>query len=530
MPTLKINNQELTVENGTSIIEAAKQIGIDIPVFCYHEGLSVSANCRMCLVEVELNGRKFPNPLPACHTMAGEGMIVETETAKVKKVRKGVLEFLLLNHPIDCPICDQAGECSLQDQYMEHGRYESTLEFEKVKKNKATPIGKNVILDSERCILCSRCVRFTKEVTKTNEMVISNRGNHSEIGIFPGKTLDNDYSLCTVDICPVGALTSRDFRFEKREWYLDKSKSVCTGCSKGCNISIEYEGNKIYRIKPLENQEVNKWWMCDEGRKLKNEINDNRLIESAVSKTNKTTGEALKKLLELLKEYENKLNKVAIVINAHRSTENAYAIKYFFSKYFNIKNFYIGTKKDGSSDDLLIQADKNPNRRGVSLVVGENLKDDIKSDLSKYELVIQFGSEVIEDFDESKFKNIKHFVVFGTNKNSVTDLAEVLIANKSFSEQTGSFINEDGRMQRFFSMINSKTHAPSANGVVELKDDRKELLEIYKLISELSRLSDFDLRFNSIFDVMDLMKKELEPFKDFKYSSLGKDGLIVEGL
>jgi len=530
MPTLKINGQELTVDNGTSIIEAAKQIGIDIPVFCYHEGLSVAANCRMCLVEVEQNGRKFRTPVPACHTMAGDGMEVDTESPKIKKVRKGVLEFLLLNHPIDCPICDQAGECSLQDQYMEHGRYESSLEFEKVKKNKATPIGKNVILDSERCILCSRCVRFTNEVTKTDELVISNRGNHSEIGVFPGKTLDNDYSLCTVDICPVGALTSRDFRFEKREWYLDKSKSICTGCSKGCNISLEYEGNEIYRIKPLENQEVNKWWMCDKGREIKNEINDNRVIDSVVNKVNKTTGEGLERVLELINSYENKLNKVAIVINAHRSTENAYAIKYFFSKYFNIKNFYIGTKEDGDSDELLIEADKNPNRKGIMLAVGENLNDDIASDLSKYELVIQFGSELTEDFDESKFKNIKHFVVFGTNKNSVTDLAEILIPMKSFAEQTGTFINEDGRMQRFFSMINNKTYAPTAQGVVMLKDEKENLLEIYKLISELSKLSDFDLRFDNIFDVMALMKKELVPFKDFKYSSLGKSGLVLEGL
>jgi len=530
MPTLKINGQELTVENGTSIIEAAKQIGVDIPVFCYHEGLSVSANCRMCLVEVELNGRKFPNPLPACHTMTGEGMIVQTETDKVKKVRKGVLEFLLLNHPIDCPVCDQAGACYLQDQYMDHGHYESSFEFEKVKKNKATPIGKNVILDSERCILCSRCVRFTNQVTKTDEMVISNRGNHSEIGVFPGKTLDNDYSLCTTDICPVGALTSRDFRFEKREWYLDKSKSVCTGCSKGCNISVEYEGNTVYRIKPLENQEVNKWWMCDNGRLLKNEINDNRLIEALVGKTDKTTGEALENLLSLMKEYEKKANKVAVVINAHRSTENAYAIKYFFSKYFNIKNIYISTKEDGNSDDLLIEADKNPNRKGVMLAVGENLKDGISDDISKYELVLQFGSEMTEDFDESKYKRVKHLVVFGTNKNSLTDLAEILIPTKSFAEQTGSFINEDGRMQRFFSMVNNKTYMPSANGVVEVKDEKKDLQEIYKLISELSRLSDFDLRFNSIFDIMDLMKKELKPFKDFKYSSLGKDGLVIEGL
>jgi len=530
MPTIKINGQELTVENGTTIIEAAKQIGVDIPVFCYHEGLSVAANCRMCLVEVEQNGRKFRNPLPACHTMAGDGMEIDTESPAIKKIRKGVLEFLLLNHPIDCPICDQAGECYLQNHYMDYGHYDSRQEFEKVKKNKATPIGKNVILDSERCILCSRCVRFTNEITKTDEMIISNRGNHSEIGVFPGKTLDNDYSLCTVDICPVGALTSRDFRFKKREWYLTKTSSICTGCSKGCNITFEHEANDIYRIKPRENQDVNKWWMCDYGRTIKNEINDNRILKSLINKEEKTDSEAIKSLLELLDSYKKKENKVAITINAHRSTENAFAIKYFFSKYFNIKNFYIGTKKDGNSDDLLIRSDKNPNRKGLNLVIGDNLKTDLQKDLSKYELVIQFGSELIEQFDESKFKNIKNFVVFATNKNSVTDLANIVIANKSTAEQTGTFINEDGRMQRFFAVINNKTYKPSINGVTEFKNSKENLQETYKLISEISKLAGFDLRFNSIFDIMNLMKKDLKPLQDFKYSSLGKNGLIIEGL
>ncbi len=529
MPTIKINGQELTVENGTTILEAAKQIGVDIPVFCYHEGLSVAANCRMCLVEVEQNGRKFRNPLPACHTMVGDGMEIDTESTNVKKIRKGVLEFLLLNHPIDCPICDQAGECSLQNHYMEYGHYESRQEFEKVKKNKATPIGKNVILDSERCILCSRCVRFTNEVTKTNEMVISNRGNHSEIGVFPGKTLDNDYSMCTVDICPVGALTSRDFRFKKREWFLTKTNSICTGCSKGCNITIEYEANDVYRIKPRENKDVNKWWMCDFGRTIKNEINDNRVLNARVNKDEKTYEEALNSLLELLDSYKKKENKVAIVINAHNSTENAFAIKYFFSKYFNIKNFYMGNKKDGNSDDLLIRADKNPNRKGVSLVIGDT-KSDLLDDISKYELLIQFGSELIEQFDESKFKNIKNFVVFATNKNKITDLASIIIPNKSIAEQTGTFINEDSRMQRFFPMINNKTYKPSVNGVVQIESDRDDLQEIYKLISGISKLAGFDLRLNSIFDIMNLMKKELKPFEDFKYSSLGKNGLIIEGL
>ncbi|MCJ8278093.1 MAG: 2Fe-2S iron-sulfur cluster-binding protein [Bdellovibrionales bacterium] len=221
----KVNGKDIEVEEGTSVIQAFQQAGEDIAHYCWHPGLSVAGVCRLCMVEIEGN----PRLQIACNTMVSEGMSVNNNSEMVKDAVKWGLDFHLINHPLDCPICDQAGECGLQDQYMKFGQYDSEMGQNKVKKSKVVDLGEKVVLDSERCILCSRCVRFTEEVSKTNELGIFNRGDHSEIGTYAGKPLDNKYSINTVDICPVGALTSKDFRFRQRVWFLKDKPSVCTG-------------------------------------------------------------------------------------------------------------------------------------------------------------------------------------------------------------------------------------------------------------------------------------------------------------
>ncbi|PWB68160.1 MAG: hypothetical protein C3F14_00415 [Deltaproteobacteria bacterium] len=220
MPTFLINGMSATVSEGTTILNAANEIGVEIPHYCYHPKLSIAGNCRMCLVEVE----KFPKLQTACSTVVTEGMVVRTDTEKVRKAVTGVLEFILIHHPIDCPICDQAGECGLQNYYMKFGLHKSRYALEdKVHKKKVQDIGGQIVLDAERCILCSRCVRFLREVTGTCEMEFFNRGDHSEISIYPGKPLANNYTGNLADICPVGALTSKDFRFKCRVWFLRRS-------------------------------------------------------------------------------------------------------------------------------------------------------------------------------------------------------------------------------------------------------------------------------------------------------------------
>src|SRR5436309_8148262 len=263
MPTLEIDGQRIEVPDGLTVIQAAERLGIEIPHYCWHPGLSIAGNCRMCLVEIEKN----PKLQIACNTRVADGMVVHTTSEKTKAAQRAVLEFLLINHPIDCPVCDQAGECKLQEYYMDYDRQRSRIPLpEKVHKKKAKPIGPLVILDQERCILCSRCVRFVDEVTHTSELAFYQRGDHVELDLAPGKVLDNPYSGNVVDICPVGALTNRDFRFRARVWYLERTESVCGACANGCNIEFYQREDHIYRFQPRENDAVNQYWMCDAGR------------------------------------------------------------------------------------------------------------------------------------------------------------------------------------------------------------------------------------------------------------------------
>ena len=302
MPKCKINGKEVEVPAGSSIIQAFKASGEDIAHYCWHPGLSVAGVCRLCMVDIEGN----PKMQIACNTTVAEGMVITNRSEKVKDTVKWGLDFHLINHPLDCPICDQAGECGLQDQYMQFGKYEPEMAERKVKKHKVVDLGPTVMLDTERCILCSRCVRFTEEVSKTRELGIFNRGDRSEIGTFDGKPLNNNYSLNTVDICPVGALTSKDFRFRQRVWYLKEASTICTGCSTGCNVTAYYNEEGMWRVRPRLNEKVNGYWMCDKGRDIYKYVNKkSRLLTAKISKGSQVealeAGAAVKKLSASLK-------------------------------------------------------------------------------------------------------------------------------------------------------------------------------------------------------------------------------------
>jgi len=267
MPLITIDDQPIEVETGTLIIQAADRLGIEVPRFCYHPDLRPEGNCRMCLVEVQ----GYPRPTVACTTPVVDGMVVRTPHAgdQARRAVRGVLEFLLINHPLDCPICDQAGECSLQDFYMhpDYGLHRSQVDpQEKVRKRKAIDLGPMIVLDSERCVLCSRCVRFSAEVTGTAELQFVNRGNQVELKAFEDRALTDPYAGNLADICPVGALTSKDFRFKRRVWHLARTDSICAGCSTGCNLRIDHFQGTIERLVPRRNPAVNQSWLCDEGR------------------------------------------------------------------------------------------------------------------------------------------------------------------------------------------------------------------------------------------------------------------------
>ena len=362
----KINNISVKVEKGTTIIQAFKKIEQDIAHYCYHPGLSIAGVCRLCMVHIE----GVPKLQIACNTLVQEGMVITNQSKEVKETVKWGLEFHLINHPLDCPICDQAGECALQEQYMKFGQYDPLMAENKVKKRKVVDLGSKIVLDTERCILCTRCTRFTDEISKTKELGIFNRGNHSEIGIFKDKPLENNYALNTVDICPVGALTSKKFRFKQRVWYLKKAPSVCTGCSTGCNTYVYYNEEGLWRILPRYNKDINQHWMCDYGKDTyQHENKKDRLFSSffinhKISKKIKTT-----KALGLLKEELSKKEKtLALVVTGQYTTEE---YSDFFSFYKNTlhqtKLYHWKNHPDSfdSFDHFLIRGDKNPNTYGL---------------------------------------------------------------------------------------------------------------------------------------------------------------------
>ena len=334
MPKLTIDGKEIEVAAGTTIIQAAEKLGISIPRYCYHEALPVSGNCRICMVEVE----KQPKLQIACYTPVADGMVVFTNSPKVLEVRKTVLEFLLVNHPLDCPVCDQAGECKLQDYYMEHGKYGSRLVDVKVKKEKkAISIGPNIMLDQERCILCTRCVRFTDSVTKTNELGVFQRGDHSQLDVYPGRQVDNPYASNVVDICPVGALTDKDFRFKCRVWYLAKTKSVCPGCSMGCNITVEWDKSRphqhkearVMRLKPRVNAEVNNHWICDEGRYSYKSIDENRILSPQLKNDIVSWDAALETVAQAIKSVKDQ-SRIGVIASAQLTNEDLFAVRKLF--------------------------------------------------------------------------------------------------------------------------------------------------------------------------------------------------------
>jgi len=462
MPKLEIDGREVTVEDGLNIIQAAERLDIEVPHYCYHPGLSISGNCRMCLVEIE----KMPKLQIACNTRVTEGMIIKTTSPKAKAAQAAVLEFLLINHPIDCPICDQAGECKLQDYYMDYGVYRSRFPLqEKVEKRKALDLGPQVVLDQERCILCARCTRFLDEVTKTSELGIFARGDRCYIDLFPGKRLDNPYSGNVVDVCPVGALTSKDFRFKARVWYLEKTESICTLCANGCNIDIYHRRGQMYRFRPRYNPEVNQYWMCDEGRLWYKELQkESRILRPLVrgeqDSAATTWEDAFARMANKLAQVKevHGASAVAGIIGAKATNEEVY----LFSR---LLTGHVGTElvaglswspADASHDDFLIKADKNPNTRGLQamgLLNGGASAADVLAAAEKgtVKVLLVFAVDLVPAFGPEKLDaalgNVE-VVVFDTDYSGTTEYADMVLPIGTAPETDGTFTNYAGRVQR----------------------------------------------------------------------------------
>jgi NADH-quinone oxidoreductase subunit G len=464
MPKLTINGKEVEVAPGTNLIEAARVAGVEVPHYCYHPGLSIAGQCRLCMVDIE----KTPRPTIACNTLAAEGMVVNTETDRVKETRRSVMEFHLINHPLDCPVCDQAGECWLQIYYMRHGLYEPRMADQKVHKPKAIPLGPHVMLDAERCILCSRCVRFCDEITRTGELGIFNRGDHSEIGLFPGKDLENKYSGNVVDICPVGALTDRDFRFQVRVWYLDTAKSVCPGCARGCNIEVHVNrrrphhnaGRRVARLKPRFSASVNKWWLCDEGRYGFGFVDDpDRLMRPAARTGAGPVDVAWDETLRAVAEglTGTRPEEIAVIASPKMSNEDLFALRRLVER-LGVRRVALRVPPAAAAeeDDLLLRADRNPNTRGAELV---GLDGDAGAVLDaaragRVRLLWVFHHDLFasvwpEADVRAALTHVPLVLWSGTNANRTSALAHHVLPSAAWVERDGTFTNFQGRVQRF---------------------------------------------------------------------------------
>ena len=455
MPTVTIDGKTIEVAPGTTILNAAGKVGVEIPTFCFHDGLTVAANCRICLVEV----KGAPRLLAACEVQVQDGMEVLTDSPVVSEARKGVLEFILLNHPVDCPVCDCAGECELQDHYHEHSAQPSRINVKKVRKGKAIRVGPRVMLDKERCIDCSRCVRFLREVTGSGQLEQVQRGNKMEIAAFPGKKLDDAYSLCVVDLCPVGALTSRDFRFRKRVWLLQSAPSICPECARGCSVRADFEKGRIYRLVPRVNQEVNRWWMCDEGRLAFHRFEDSRVLypysRPVGGQDRRTTiDEAAEQAAEELSSLVAGGRKIAMVLSAFCSQEEALAAFFFAHQALNLDTVHVGCRADGEQDELLRVPDKNPNRAGIAALAEKlavNLVDvaGIFAAPGGTELVgiMSVGAE----YDLPRPPEGVRFecaVVLAVNQDEAAEKGTVVFPIPSHYEKRGTYVNCAGLAQQ----------------------------------------------------------------------------------
>jgi NADH-quinone oxidoreductase subunit G len=453
MPKIKINGRELEVAEGITILEAALSNGIYIPHFCYHPHLPVSGNCRMCLVDVKPGPPKLSI---SCATTVAEGMEIETENEKVRAARAAVMEFILKNHPLDCPICDQAGECVLHEYYMKYDLKPSRLfsPEDKVRKQKRRRLGKNVVLDSERCILCTRCLRFVRNVSRDESLAMIKRSDKMEITTFPGKTVDNPYSLCLTDVCPVGAWTSADFRFKQRVWFLQPSASICPHCSRGCNIWIDHRREEAFRIRPRVNIQVNESWACDEGRLNYHLINDNRLTMPLVNKgggqKEVSWQEALKAAGQIMAEAGEGLS---VIVSASLSLEEGKALL-SLQESLGAK-VMLNTGKPGWEDNILRQPDMNANTKGLTdLGITETLDTGI-DDSAVLVVFETLGSAPLPEGLPAPA------IVISPSVTPAVKAAKVALPAACYAETAGTVVNFMGLSQGYSPALKPKGQALS---------------------------------------------------------------------
>lgn len=440
MPKCIIDGKEVEFQPGQNLVDVAKEAGIEIPIFCYHPGLSVVAQCRMCHVEIE----KFGKLQTACSTKAAEGMVVRTKSEAVKKSQASVMEFLLINHPLDCPICDKSGECDLQDNSFEHGN--AYMRYTEERRTYLDlDMGPVIQKNMNRCIHCTRCIRFGDEVAKIHEMVALKRGNNTEITTLDGRALETDYAGNYSDICPTGSLTLKDFRFHKRAWMLKKTPSTCEACSRGCNIELQQDHNRIYRTVPRHNEEVNQHWMCDEGRFHYHSVHDEaRVIEPYIGNQPAEWSDAIVSARQALSG-----KKVSVLVGSDLTLEELALLKQFalsFGAGAELTHFgtpgVLSTKDDGAEDALLRRKSKTSNLNGVEKLGIPAFKE-LSSGVQAV-LIVRGGRAVVPALPASTLK-----VGVGVFLSQEAEAFQAVLPGTTFAEKDGSIVNYQGKEQKF---------------------------------------------------------------------------------
>jgi NADH-quinone oxidoreductase subunit G len=530
MVNVQINGIWHEFPKGTRVIEACEKAGSYVPRYCYHKKLSSPGNCRMCLIEMGLpkmgpdrkpelgaDGKPIinwmPRPQISCAQDVSEGMGIRTDSPLAVECRKGVMEFLLINHPLDCPICDQAGECRLQEFSVEYGRADSRFLENKVKKPKNVELGPRVTLDDERCILCSRCIRFCQEVAQDDVLGFIDRGSHSVLTAHPGKRLENNYSLNTVDICPVGALTSSDFRFQMRVWFLKETKSFCTSCATGCNTVIGAREDVIYRQTPRENDAVNSCWMCDYGR-LNFEYlhSDKRLLQPEILGGDKLIPSdwptAIAHAAAQLKHFSGW--EIAILASGRMTNEELWLTREL-ANLLGVELIDI-VPRTGPADNILLSADRNPNTNGAHLLgvttyPGARLREIVEGVGSgRIRALVALGEDATEiGLTPAQLSALPAFVVMSLLANDSTAAATALLPSFGFAEKRGSMINGRGRLQR----LNRAVRGPG-----DARDDWEILRDLIQAYSGR----------NGIYSIEDVFRQMSEGVPALAGLSLSKIG------
>lgn len=536
MLNVQVDGEWKQFPKGTRLIEACMKSGQYVPHYCYHPKLSSPGNCRMCLVEMGMprmtpdrkpelgdDGKPLinwsPRPAISCATEISEGMAVRTASPLAEECRKGVMEFLLINHPLDCPICDQAGECRLQEFSVEYGKGDSRFIEEKVKKPKRVDIGKNIVLDDERCIMCSRCIRFMQEVAHDDVLGFVNRGSHTTLTVYPGQRLDNNYSLNTADICPVGALTSKDFRFKMRVWFLKETKSIDVNCGNGTNIVIGSRENVVYRITPRENDFVNSCWMPDSHRLNIHYLHDDNRLKAPAVKGEEVPAkwsDAIAAAARELKAHEP--SRIAMVASGRMTNEEMFLARRLV-KAIGIEQFDILPRpQDG--DGFLISNDGNPNTTGAKLLgltsthPGSKLESIARGVSSgAIKALVCLGEDVTKiGIIESDLEKLASLIVMDILPNRTTAHATVLLPASAFAEKRGTMINLGGRIQR----MNRAISAPG-----QARDDWEILRDLVQAVGGANGVY-------SIEEVFKAMAEETPALNGLSLAGLGDLGIELD--